>query len=302
MHAVLRIDLQPGVGAIVIADDLIHPGRAVALFRRIVFGQVDADRHFRILQFQVDRLILLMIGIGNEYRGKAIETDLAVGLGIFDFRRFGCLFQTFVIGMGGVQGPRHIAAEQLLFDAVVKRAENGAELGKGRTEVPRLVQLLVHPGFPHPFRIIAQHIGGVIAAQRLVHRFRRQHAGLHGRVAALDLGHVQETGAAADQRPAREHQFGNALQPAFVQGTRAVGYALAALEGRADRRMGLETLELLEGGQMGIAVIQADDETDSHLIVFEMIDEGAAIGAVVHRPSRRMQHQPLLVLFGIDFP
>ena len=42
MHAVLRVDLQARVVALLVAQDFIDAGRAEALLRRVVLRQIDA--------------------------------------------------------------------------------------------------------------------------------------------------------------------------------------------------------------------------------------------------------------------
>src|SRR3954468_20430543 len=53
VDAVLRVNLKPGVGAGVVADDLVDASWAVALLGRVVFRKVDPDRDRGILQGQV---------------------------------------------------------------------------------------------------------------------------------------------------------------------------------------------------------------------------------------------------------
>src|SRR5690606_39025846 len=75
---------------------------------------------------------------------------------------------------------------------------------------------------------------------------------------------------------------------ALGDGARAIADALAALESATDRRMRLETLELLEGREPGVLVVQVDDKPHRHQIVFQMIEEGTAAGLEIERPAERM--------------
>ena len=61
VDAILRVDLQSRIAAIVVTDDFVYTGRAVALFRRVVERKVRVDRYGFILQGQVDRLSFLMV-------------------------------------------------------------------------------------------------------------------------------------------------------------------------------------------------------------------------------------------------
>ncbi len=66
--------------------------------------------------------------------------------------------------------------------------------------------------------------------------------------------------------------------------------------------MGLVALEFLERRQIGILVAESDDEANHHLIVVEVVEEGAAIGVVLERPAGRVDHEAGLVPRGIDLP
>ena len=75
----------------------------------------------------------------------------------------------------------------------------------------------------------------------------------------LILGTLGIRGA-ADQRAARKNQARDGLDPALVQGARAVADPPAALERAADRGMRLEALELLERREIGILVVETDQK------------------------------------------
>ena len=92
------------------------------------------------------------------------------------------------------------------------------------------------------------------------------------------------------------------LIAAFDHGARAAGDDLAAREQRLDRRVILELLECLEGLEARILVIQADDESDIHPIVVQVIKEAAAVGAAVERPPDRMLNEAGLHAPGRQLP
>src|SRR3546814_9132197 len=81
MDAVLGVDDELRV-AFFLADDLVNARRAITLRRLVVHRQIVIDRNIGIAQRQVDRLILLMVGIRQEHRRQAIKSDHTVGLGI----------------------------------------------------------------------------------------------------------------------------------------------------------------------------------------------------------------------------
>src|SRR5690606_9200884 len=113
--------------------------------------------------------------------------------------------------------------------------------------VADLVKVLVRPGGAEILRIGNELVaaGGAVL-QGFESRLGGQHACLHRIVAALDARQVHEAGRAADQRAAGEGQLRNRLQAALVDGTGAVGNALAALEEGPDVGMRLEALEFVE--------------------------------------------------------
>ncbi|MNI01152.1 hypothetical protein D3C73_539840 [compost metagenome] len=49
--------------------------------------------------------------------------------------------------------------------------------------------------------------------------------------------------------------------------------------------MGLEPLELLKGKDIGVLVVQVQDEADGDEIVFQVIEEGTTAGLHVKRPA-----------------
>jgi hypothetical protein len=101
---------------------------------------------------------------------------------------------------------------------------------------------------------------------------------------------------------ARESELRNRLQATFVDGPRAVGQALAALEIAADRRMGLEPLHLFERREVRVRIIQVRHEADRDQAVTEMIEERAAAHVVRQRPALAVHDQSGLVVFRRHLP
>ena len=116
MDAILGIDLQTRVVAAFVTQNFINASRAKALFRGIIFRQIDCDRCRRILQLQVARLIFLMIGAGEKDRGKSVKTQHAIWFGIGDQRTFAGQLQFGVVWRSVVQGLRGFAAKDQLID------------------------------------------------------------------------------------------------------------------------------------------------------------------------------------------
>ncbi len=245
------------------------------------------------------RLVLLMVGAGEEDRGQPVEGDHAIGLRIVDGHGLVGLHQMRVIGRV-VEGPGRAAAQHIGVDCGAQQPAPHTQV-EGGADVAHLLQLR-----PDPALLDLVAVGGElardIACQGVEGRLGGQHPGLHRGMAALDLGDVEKARGAADERTARKGQLGDRLEAAFVDRPRPIGDAPAALEGRPDGRMGLEALELLEGIEPGIGVVEADDETDGHLIVLDMIEEGAAIGVAAQRPAHGMDDLAGYVLGRIDLP
>jgi hypothetical protein len=107
-----------------------------------------------------------------------------------------------------------------------------------------------------------------------------EHARFHRGMAALDARHVHEARRAADQRAAGEEELRHRLPAALVDRARAVADAAAALQYLADRRMLLPALKLLEGREMGVLVVERDDEAERDLVVRLMVEEPAAPGVL----------------------
>ena len=66
--------------------------------------------------------------------------------------------------------------------------------------------------------------------------------------------------------------------------------------------MGLEPLELLERGEVGVLVVEVDDEADRDLVVLKVIEERAAAGLVVERPAEAVLNEARAVLGRVDLP
>src|SRR5690348_1114392 len=67
VDAVLRIDLQPGL-TVLRLHEFVDARRTITLFGPGIYGQVDGRRYVRVLERQMNRLVFLMVGVGNEHR------------------------------------------------------------------------------------------------------------------------------------------------------------------------------------------------------------------------------------------
>src|SRR6478609_7804477 len=66
--------------------------------------------------------------------------------------------------------------------------------------------------------------------------------------------------------------------------------------------MRLEALELVEGRECRVLVVEMHDEADGDEIVVEMIEERAATGLAVERPAEGVLHPALVELLRLDLP
>src|SRR6478752_1478979 len=66
--------------------------------------------------------------------------------------------------------------------------------------------------------------------------------------------------------------------------------------------MRLEALELVEGRERRVLIVQMHDEADGDEIVVEMVEEGAAARAVVERPAEGMLDAALVEFLRLDLP
>jgi|GEM_PF-1878812 len=245
-----------------------------------------------------------MVGVADEHRAQPVEGELAVGLGVDDLGAVGRWLELGVVGHAVADGPgRHPVqlGHQPLLDAGHQRAHQVALLEPG-LEVAGLHQLGMQPALLEGLRVGAQLVVAAAGGQGLGHGLGGQHAGLDGGMAALDARGVQHAGVAADQRAAREHQLGQALQAAVVDGAGAVADALAAFDVGADGVVRLPALHLLERAHPGVLVVQPQHIAQRHLVVFQVVEEAAAEAAVFDRPAAGVHHQAWLGLVGRHFP
>src|SRR5207244_9365876 len=151
-------------------------------------------------------------------------------------------------------------------------------LGHPGLEIARAMQLFVEPARFERLRIRAELVVRPAALERFACRLGGQHPRLDGAVAALDARGIEEAGVVADQRAAGKDELRQRLQPARGDGARAIADPLATLAEAADRRMGLEALELFVRCQIRIGVAQPDNEAHRNLAALNVTAERAAHG------------------------
>ncbi len=303
MDAVLRVDLECH-RAVVLLQPFVDAGRAIAGRGAAEHAQLARPLQVHVRHLQVARLVLGMVGEGVGDGCEPVEADLAVRLGIFDrLVEVGAL----QFGIVAVMLHRRDHADlQLAHPHVEARhysTELAAELCDHRLGILDQLQFLGDPAVAQVCFVVGQL--GVFAARcdRRGSALGRQHAALHGGMAALDARHVHEASRTADKRATRESEPGHRLPAALVDCTRAVGDAGAALEVLPDARMMLPALEFLEGRDVGIPVIERGHETQCHLAVGLVVEEATAPAVAFRQwPALRVQYPARHVLVGIDIP
>mmetsp|Transcript_82125 Transcript_82125/g.96034 ORF Transcript_82125/g.96034 Transcript_82125/m.96034 type:complete len:455 (-) Transcript_82125:87-1451(-) len=174
--------------------------------------------------------------------------------------------------------------------------------------VADLVQLVVQPApAERVVVLLAVDTSHVLLRENvLVQRLRGKHARLHGRVRPLDLRHVQEASAVADEDAAREVQLGDGRVPALHQRPRAVVQRLAALKHLGNERVRLPLLHLHVRPDVRVAVVQPGDEPGRDQPVAEVVQEATAVRVLVpgggQRPAGSVDDVPGQVLLLRHLP
>src|SRR5271166_2334849 len=129
----LRVDDEARVGAfgLVGIDDVVNASRAIEPRRLAIPGKVVANRNRRVAQLEVDRLILLMVGVRQEDRRGFVEGDLSIRLGI-DYRPdFGERLQSGAVALAVLQRSEKRSAEEFVGPHVENR--RGGRRPRGRS-------------------------------------------------------------------------------------------------------------------------------------------------------------------------
>src|SRR5215216_882531 len=147
MHAVLRVDLKAKPSALV--HHLINASGAIALRRLRIDRKRVADRNRAVLELQVNRLVLFVIGAGESQIGQAVEGYDAVGFGIIDRLEFRGWPRAFRIVLAVAQGSEERYAEEFVhphIEPAESEAAGKTELRPQRLHVSDLPQIVIDPG------------------------------------------------------------------------------------------------------------------------------------------------------------
>ena len=152
-------------------------------------------------------------------------------------------------------------------------------------------------------------------------RQREKSAQRRGR-RTLDFGDVEESSRAADESSAGEGELGDRLIASLVERPSAVRDAFTAFEDFGEERVVLESLrrgvrvsceslemtkrgahlKLLEGADVGVGVVEADDDTEGDHLVLHVVEPSSSVGRVVERPAERVLDRAGVVVLLLDLP
>ena len=119
----------------------------------------------------------------------------------------------------------------------------------------------------------------------------------------LILAKFKRAGITPNQQATRKVHLRQGLKPPFCDGARAVADARATAQILLVKRVMLELLKLIKRRKVGIAIVEIHDLPNDHRAVFQVIHEGAALGATLGQwPSSAMNHKPGNMLLSRDFP
>lgn len=111
---------------------------------------------------------------------------------------------------------------------------------------------------------------------------------------ALNARDIQKASTAAHKATSRKGQLlRQTLEATLIDCSCSIGNSSGALEYVSHLGMRLETLELLEGTEPGVLVVQAHHKAHCNggCGLVQMVQEGAAICEAVQRPANGMLHQ-----------
>lgn len=257
-----------------------------------------------VLDLQVHRLVLLVVGARARDAREDVEGDLAVRLGVLQLGELVRRLGRCVVGGVVLERPGHAALEHIGFKPGVHDASVESQwVVEGGPHVAHLLEFLPYGGFAERVLIVVQEDGALAAiAESRIRGFGGEHAGPHGVMGPLDLGDVDEAGRVADKGSSREGHLGNGLEATLDECAGSVGDALAALENILEQGMRLELLKLAVRREPGVLVVEGNDEAEGNKVLAEVVHEGAAIDVCRQRVAHGVDDQALFEFGGVDLP
>ena len=176
-------------------------------------------------------LVFFVVGVADENAAQPVEGQLAIGFGVVDFSKLRRGLQVDMVGLAATQCPRRRTDAEFRKQPLLDTRHQGSDqhaFFEPEFEVARLVQLFVKPTGFKGFWIGAEFVVGASCGDGFKRSIGREHAGFDSGMAAFDAGSIQIARVATDQSTAGKYGFGQSLQCAVVDGTRAIADTLAA--------------------------------------------------------------------------
>src|SRR5689334_122242 len=107
----------------------------------------------------------------------------------------------------------------------------------------------------------------------------------------VHITYVDKPSGTADERTAREREFRDGLQTAFVDDARTVRNTFAAIQHLRDGGVGFEALELLVRAQVRVAIVQSDDKAEQQQVRVLMVHERTTVRVRVQWPANGVRHR-----------
>ena len=110
-------------------------------------------------------------------------------------------------------------------------------------------------------------------------------------MAALDARGIEKARLATNQGSPRKAQLWQAVEAPGGDASGPKANALAALKEWPQRRMVFEPLELFKRRQPWVAIAQAHDQSNGHLMLIKVVDKGSPVSLGIERPASGVQHE-----------
>jgi len=146
VDAVLGVDLQLHVAALLVGHVLVDAGGAEALLGSLVKRQVVVHRNAVVLEGQMGGLVALVVRTSESHRREQIEGDLAIGLGVNNGLAGAGRLQGFVILGAVLQGPGLPTAHENGEAAEHKATVQTQGIVERGMDISDAVQVLPHKG------------------------------------------------------------------------------------------------------------------------------------------------------------
>ena len=277
MHAIRSVDLEPFPRP---SGDLLHfinRRRTEVLAGIPVLGRAAVVANVEVGDFQMARLVFLVMGAGVIDVGELVEGEPAVGLRLLGRRRISLRELLHPL----VSCPGRIAcAPAAPSGYVLQRAVNCARpeaVLEPLMEIPHFPELILHPArAPAPFEFSKRASRRVAGAQGFENRFGGKHSRLHREMDSFQPLRIEKAGAVADQERAVCGGRGDGKISAFGNGFRAVAEHLAALEHAPQPRVRLPLLKGAMRVEARVPVVEAGNEADGEFGLGERVNKSAA--------------------------